>query len=256
MNISNVCILGTDKRMDYVAQKFYDMGYDVSRDMTDYDEKSIVILPPPVKSEMIKEVIPQLKQGTYVYGGAISKEFTDACLEKGIKVFDYLKWDRVTEANAKLTAKGILKEAEALKSIEPEDKCLVTGFGFCGKAIARELKQKADVTVMVRRKEVSEEIVSCGYSYINMAEKNDFAGEYKYIFNTVPSLVLDRDFLDKVSSDALIFDIASSPGGTDFMFCREKGIYAILSLGIPGRLYPKEAGEIIADGILNHITTI
>jgi len=51
----------------------------------------------------------------------------------------------------------------------------------------------------------------------------------------------------------MIFDIASAPGGCDFEYCRENNIFAILSLGIPGKEYPMEAGRIIADVILSDL---
>lgn len=49
-----------------------------------------------------------------------------------------------------------------------------------------------------------------------------------------------------------IYDIASSPGGTDFAIVRHTGIRADIYLGIPGKLYPKEAGTVIASGIYEH----
>lgn len=76
--------------------------------------------------------------------------------------------------------------------------------------------------------------------------------KYSYVFNTIPAMVLDAGHLQWFSPSILIYDIASSPGGTDFAYCKAHGIRADIYLGIPGKLYPKEAGTVIASGIYEH----
>ena len=167
LNYSNICVLGTDNRMDYVAQKFYDFGYDVYRDLENIDKDYIVVLPPPVGEAEIKNILPNLKEGQRIYGGAVSNRFVHESEIKGIHAVDYLKWDKVTALNALLTAKGIIREAETYKAINPDSKCLVTGYGFCGKAIAGELsKITANITVMVRRRDLKTAIEQDGYSFM------------------------------------------------------------------------------------------
>ena len=73
------------------------------------------------------------------------------------------------------------------------------------------------------------------------------------MFNTIPAMVLDAGHLQWFSPSILIYDIASSPGGTDFAYCKAHGIRADIYLGIPGKLYPKEAGTVIASGIYEHV---
>ncbi len=257
LNFSNICVLGNDNRMDYVAGKIYGMGYEVYRELESCDNNSIIIMPPPVSDDSLKYVFPNLKQGQRVYGGAVSNRFFHECELNGIDVIDYLKWDKVTALNAVLTAKGIIKEAEGIKSITSDSRCLVTGYGFCGKALLQELKNiTCNLTAMVRRKDLKSEIQSAGYDYLNIKDDSENLGDFEFIFNTVPAMILDSDKLKSVTKNTIILDIASSPGGTDFEFCKANNIIAKLSLGIPGKLYPKEAGEIIADAIINHINSI
>jgi dipicolinate synthase subunit A len=45
---------------------------------------------------------------------------------------------------------------------------------------------------------------------------------------------------------ALIIDLASKPGGTDFRYAEKRGIKALLAPGLPGIVAPKTAGQIIA----------
>jgi dipicolinate synthase subunit A len=49
----------------------------------------------------------------------------------------------------------------------------------------------------------------------------------------------------KVNKDAVIIDLASSPGGTDFEAAKELGIKASIELSLPGIVAPRTAGEII-----------
>ena len=51
----------------------------------------------------------------------------------------------------------------------------------------------------------------------------------------------------------MIIDIASSPYGTDFAAANNLGIKAMQCPSLPGKVAPKTAGKIIADGILNII---
>ncbi len=258
MEISNVCIAGLDKRMDYVEKNFYAKGYDVYRHIYEADEKSIIIFPPPVNEVVFEKYNKYLKKGQIVYGGGIEEDIYVKLKKITENVFDYLKWEEVVKANAVLTAKGIIKEAILEKAIFQEANCLVTGYGYCGKEIARELKkQGSNVDIAVRRKELKKEIETNYERFVDINDMNKYNLEkYSYVFNTVPAMVLDENVLSFVSRNVMIFDIASKPGGTDFKFCKENGIYAVNSLGIPGKEFPEEAGNIIANGIDEHIISL
>lgn len=252
MDISNICVFGEDGRMDYVAQIFYDRGYDVYRDLKNLNSRSVLILPPPCGEREMVQVLPYLVDGQRVYGGMVSNRFIHECALMGVCISDYLKWDQVTADNAVLTAKGIIKEAMAYGAVLQESNCLVTGYGFCGKALSGALAEHgAHVDVMVRNKSLAPVLIDEGFGYVDMAEPVWKSLEkYSYVFNTVPALVLTADVLQAFSDNVMIFDIASLPGGTDFAYCRENHIFAVNSLGIPGKEYPKEAGEIIAYAII------
>jgi len=66
--------------------------------------------------------------------------------------------------------------------------------------------------------------------------------------------------LEKVARDAVIVDLASIPGGTDFEYAQMLGIKALLAPGLPGIVAPKTAGRILAQIypqlILRHLTTM
>ena len=65
--------------------------------------------------------------------------------------------------------------------------------------------------------------------------------------------MINNKILESVREDCLIIDVASSPFGTDFARAYELGLNAIQCSSLPGKVAPKTAGKIIADGILNII---
>lgn len=257
LNNINICVLGKDNRMDYIAQGLYDLGYDVYREVDNINTDSVIILPPPVGDIALKQIFPKLCERNIVYGGAVSNRFRHECELKKVIVYDYLKWNEVTELNAVITARGAIKEACTIRQLNSSSNCLVTGYGFCGKAISKGLSGiTKNVSIMVRRKELKQEIEQIGYKYISIKDVYLVASNYDYIFNTIPALVLDENVINTLTPQTIIIDIASAPGGTDFERCRQRDITARLSLGIPGKMYPKEAGKIILDAVLNHMNSI
>ena len=66
------------------------------------------------------------------------------------------------------------------------------------------------------------------------------------LFNTIPSMIVTAQIIANIPNRALIIDLASKPGGTDFRFAEKRGIKAILAPGLPGIVAPRTAGLIIA----------
>jgi dipicolinate synthase subunit A len=129
-------------------------------------------------------------------------------------------------------------------------KILVCGYGRIGKVLSEMLRgMGADVTISARRKSDFAWISLNGY-------KSDYTGHfsdlenYTIIFNTVPSLIFNKELLEKVNHDTLIIDLASKPGGVDFKTAESLGITAIQALALPGKTSPKSAGEIMESTIL------
>ncbi len=251
---NNINVIGNDDRMDYVAAYFYSLGYDVNRDVDSIDKDSITVMQPPVTRESMAGVLPYLTPGQIIYGGGIKEDVLDDS-DKKLELIDYLKWDNIVSDNAYLTAKGIIRQAFLSKAVLEESNCLVTGYGFCGKAIAGALQDiTARVDVAVRNKNLKSEIEENEYQFVDICKlKETDLSKYSYVFNTVPAMIIDQAVIDRLSQNVMIFDIASKPGGVDFDYCLSKDIFFLHSLGIPGKEYPKEAGEIIAKAVAEHI---
>ncbi|NLZ39435.1 MAG: dipicolinate synthase subunit DpsA [Firmicutes bacterium] len=183
-------------------------------------------------------------------------ELTLQYLQKlGVKVLLTANLPEVAIYNAVPTAEGAVETAmrEAKITIFGSS-ILITGFGRCAKYLARILKALgASITIAARKKEDLVEALTFGYQGINLAKIPAYAAEYDFIFNTVPSLVLTEQVLAQLKKDALIFDLASSPGGTDFAAAEKLGIRAQLLPGLPGKAAPVSAGKKLTEIYLYYL---
>ena len=261
-----IAVVGGDLRQCYLAKKLLDAGYEVKafdiscRDiLRDYenvvavtleealDNAKVVILPTPVHERWFF-VSELLDSETVVFGWNIPKEF-DA-----FKTYDFKDMEEVALRNAVATAEGTIAEMIINSEINlTGSKCLVVGYGRCGKEIAARLRQiGAYVTVMARDRMARDDAAFHGMDTCAMFDRVSY-DEYDFIVNTVPARVLGKNEIDKFDKDALIVDIATMPGGTDFVYCKSKGIKAVHSLGLPGKYSPKTSGEILGNAILDII---
>ncbi|WP_079480140.1 dipicolinic acid synthetase subunit A [Halobacillus salinus] len=127
-------------------------------------------------------------------------------------------------------------------------KMIVLGLGRVGMSLARIFDHiGADVSVGVRSTKAIARVYEMGLTPIDMNQLDEEDLECDILINTVPHLVVDQHVIKQLPSHALIVDLASKPGGTDFDFATKRGIKAILAPGLPGIVAPKTAGRIIAD---------
>ncbi len=145
-----------------------------------------------------------------------------------------------------MLAQGLhMNPLDTINNID-EAKVLVTGYGYCGKAIAKRLGALgARVTVLARRKEARKEAKGDGFYAVDFAFGPEEAMGAAMVVNTVPALVVTEKIIRELPRDAYIVDIASGEGGTDFACAREYGIHADHVLGIPGKYAPKESAYIL-----------
>ena len=76
------------------------------------------------------------------------------------------------------------------------------------------------------------------------------------VFNTVPSLIFDKDLLMNTDRNTLIIDLSSAPGGVDFESAHKFRLDAVRALSLPGKCAPKTAGEIIKTTVFNIIEEV
>lgn len=192
--------------------------------------------------------IAALPEHAAIYTGISRPKLSEWCRKYGRKCIELLERDDVAIYNSIPTAEGAV-----MMAIQNTDftihgaKCLVVGFGRTGQTMARMLKgMGAQVSVAARRPEYIARIIEQGYRAVPMDSLVASVEHMDIVFNTVPDLVVTSQVIARLPHHALIIDLASKPGGTDFRFAEKRGIKALLAPGLPGIVAPKTAGQILA----------
>lgn len=282
--IKKMTVIGGDSRQRYMAMRLSELGFEVvahslsgseiSDGITYAEQGEIlniistcdaVVLPLPVTNDCktvnsvapvkatLKEIAGAMHEGQAVFAGMIGASVRKKFTVHGAEVYDYFDREEVKIMNTVPTAQGILKTViENIDYTLSGCRCAVTGYGRVGRAAADMLKAlNADVTVCARKFSDVAWAQTCGMKAVDFDGFQHCAGELDVIVNTVPSPVITREILEKLARHCLIIDVASAPFGTDFACADELGIKAIQCPSLPGKVAPKTAGRIIADGIAN-----
>lgn len=280
MNIGykTFAIIGGDKRQLYCARSLADDGFEVILGGFDKvlsmrgvrlmnpieaaQNAEVIILPlpsvdndgyvPAVFSEkkiMLSELAPFLS-GKRVFTAMKDKVLSVSPILNPSLLSDYYAREDFVLSNAYVTAEGAVKIAmEKYEGTLNGAKILVCGFGRIGKALTRILGAfSPKLTVSARKSEDLAAIRMLGAKAVKTAE---LYGEkdFDVIFSTVPALVFRPELLAKIAGNALLIDLASSPGSVDFEAAKRLNIDCIHALSLPGKSSPKTAGEIIKDTV-------
>ena len=94
-------------------------------------------------------------------------------------------------------------------------------------------------------------IAAEGLEALGLPELQDALPGCGIVINTVPAPMLTAARVAGMKPDALILDLASAPGGTDFEAARAFGIRALTAPGLPGKWSPQTAAEAVRDAVYN-----
>ncbi|MEC0698850.1 dipicolinic acid synthetase subunit A [Bacillus haynesii] len=129
---------------------------------------------------------------------------------------------------------------------------MVLGLGRTGMSISRTFSALgARVKVGARDSAHLARIMEMGLTPFHTNELAEHVENIDICINTIPSLILNKHVLSRMTPRTLILDLATRPGGTDFDFAEKQGIKALLAPGLPGIVAPKTAGQIIANVLCN-----
>ena len=64
------------------------------------------------------------------------------------------------------------------------------------------------------------------------------------------------DLLQLLPTQAMLFDLASAPGGIDQQAAQQLHLYYQNCPGLPGRTAPQTAGELLAENLLHYLATV
>ena len=220
---------------------------------------------PVIKSNeriSLEEIVELINGSCILCGGRLPQNTVVRALAKGIAVYDYFGEERLQIKNAYITAEAALSIAmNSLEKCVSHSKCVITGTGRIAKLLSELLlRMRADVTVVARNADalVYFELMGCKTKLINenVAKESwnrEFLHGYDIIFNTVPSWLFDRSFLEKVDKKLLFIELASAPGGVDICAARELSSNVLWASSLPGKYAPQSAGALIAECIVKKL---
>ena len=242
-------IMGSDSRMKYLCEALINDGYDAkAADISDIDGYNVIVLP---VGEGYDGII-QRCVGKTVLAGFVGKQPQ----LQGVRILNYAANEYFKTRNAYPTAEGAVKlAADSIDCTLRGSRVLILGYGNIGKCLTGLLCCiGADVTVAARRvsdRALAENAGAAAVGFERLPVENA-----EIIFNTVPAPVLSRAVLERTAAQALIIDLASRPGGTDFEYAAQRKINTVHALGIPGKYSPRTAGLILKETVLTMLTEV
>ncbi|HHT97870.1 MAG TPA: dipicolinate synthase subunit DpsA [Clostridiales bacterium] len=283
---NRIGLFGGDQRIVCVGKLLLDLGYFISTfDLSDkiahpnchnalsyselFNKSSVLIGPIPFSKNKknvfscnkeciysLNEILELLDSNHILIAGSIPKATSNYCDDNSIQYIDLIQNENIAILNAIATAEGTIMEAIKSSSINlHSSKCLIIGYGRCGKILANKLKAlDATISITARSVEALSYAYSYGFKTIHMDYILQKLHEFDFIFNTVPALILDKEALDKIKQNCTIIDIASAPGGIDFDYANQINLNAKLCLGLPGKVAPETSAKIIVNEISNILT--
>ena len=171
--------------------------------------------------------------------------------EKYMEVIDIMKRDDLAILNTIATAEGTIEVAiKNTDKILQGSRVLILGFGRVGKIVANKFsKMSAIVTCAARKVSDLAWIKAYGYNSLNINDMLYDLKEFDIIINTVPQTILRERELKHIDAEALIIDLASSPGGIDGKIAKSMGLNFIWALALPGRIAPSSSAKFIKDTV-------
>lgn len=199
---------------------------------------------------MIDDLMKSNKSKIFI-SGSIKDDLKKQLDEKYMEVIDIMKRDDLAILNTIATAEGTIEVAiKNTDKILQGSRVLILGFGRVGKIVANKFsKMSAIVTCAARKVSDLAWIKAYGYNSLNINDMLYDLKEFDIIINTVPQTILRERELKHIDAEALLIDLASSPGGIDGKIAKSMGLNFIWALALPGRIAPSSSAKFIKDTV-------
>ncbi|MBQ7876459.1 MAG: dipicolinate synthase subunit DpsA [Clostridia bacterium] len=266
-----ILVIGGGTRLKKAAEAFKDTNYEaVIFDESEplkaaIDSADIILLGLPASSDgvwidtdddirvSVRDVAALCSRKKLIMGGRLSEKVKALFDVYSLRWIDYSLCPEFEILNAVPTAEGAIQIAmEEFPFTLHNSRVIVTGYGRVGKALASRLKALgAKTTVAARSAAQRAEAEGAGLDTIMLEKLCDKAHTCQILFNTVPACVCTKSVLGRLPSSSGIIDLASKPGGVDLDAAKTFGVNVIWALGLPGKVAPVSAGEIIKETVCN-----
>lgn len=211
----------------------------------------------PLSSERLafSELIGKVPEGALFIAGKIPEKAAEQLESKNVRCVDLLDREDMAVLNAVPSAEGAIDILiQELPKTLMDSRILIAGYGRVGKILAKLLHGfGAEVWVSARKYSDLAWIEAQGLKPIPMNQFGRYVGDMDAIVNTVPAVIITKEILEKVRSDCFLLDLASVPGGIDHKTAEAMGFKVKWALGLPGKIAPQTAGDIIRRTVYNII---
>ncbi|MEK3722218.1 MULTISPECIES: dipicolinate synthase subunit DpsA [unclassified Paenibacillus] len=199
--------------------------------------------------QLTEQHIQALPKNAKVFTGMAKPYLRNLCAQASIQLIELFDLNEVAIYNSIPTAEGAIMMAIQNTDFTIHGSVsMVLGFGRTGITLARTLHGLgAKVKVGVNKPEYFARALEMGFLPFYTHDLYAQVANIDLLFNTIPSMIVTAQIIANIPHRAVIIDLASKPGGTDFRFAEKRGIKAMLAPGLPGIVAPKTAGRIIAD---------
>lgn len=196
---------------------------------------------------LIDSLLDSLKTGQSFFAGCISEKFETNAMENGIAVYDLMKNEELALYNTLATAEGAICEA-ILRSPQNlhHSQCAVLGYGKCGSTLVNYLKGMFCYVCVCSSQDRELAMASTiADRSVKLTDLQKYAGEFDFVFNTIPAKILTAEILNLMKASVTIIDISSAPGGVDYAESRHLNINATLCPGLPGKYAPASSAKAV-----------
>ena len=192
---------------------------------------------------ILEHILADLPENIVIIGGQLQHGALAA-----YRKVDLLNDGQYLARNAAITAECAVRVAAAKMPVVWEDcPVLVIGWGRIGKCLAKKLRDAgANVTVAARKDADRNILRALRYRAEDPVALRHALAAFRVIFNTVPAPVLDASRVSYCRRDCIQVELASTRG--------IEGNNVISALGLPGKMAPESAGQLIAQSIIRLIT--
>jgi len=187
-----------------------------------------------------------------VFAGTFPEDVAAAARRVGCRLTALGEMDEIAIRNSVPTAEGALLMALERSTVTiNRSPSVVLGYGRTGRTLAGTLRALgARVRVVARRPEVRAWAVVDGCEAFDVTEVGEAVRGARFVFNTIPALILTGRVLAEMDPRVVIVDLGSGEGGTDFTAARSLGLAAVLAPALPGRVAPETAAVYLGDIIV------
>jgi dipicolinate synthase subunit A len=171
----------------------------------------------PVPVIINAEVLGALAQNAIVVSGDAKPELAQLVTAAGRRLVVY-EHDRIGRAaRAGAVAEGaIARIVQETPFTIDGSRAALLGYGVVGTRVAAGLRALgAEVTVCVRSSAQRGEAIMARHKALDVVELTKHLREFDFVLTTVPTHLVNHDFLAQMPEDLIIFDLASPPGGVD-----------------------------------------